>query len=177
MIVNIADLKRVFKIEGNTDDDILFRLVTAAEKTAEKYCDTKLKAVAITEYHDGDGSDTIILKNIPVNSVTTVHDDVDRAFGADSLKDSENYVIESWGGIRLLTDLFTCAKQNVKVVYNAGFEVVPEDIKTAISNLAFASYVEANAGVNAIVAEDFVYRPEKLRKAAYAILDQYKRTR
>lgn len=179
MITNPKEVRDLFQIEIDSTDNILHDLIMAAQASAEKYCDTIFESTSITEYHDGDGSQVILTKKCPIISVDSIHDDVDRVFGSDALMDAADYVVsdDGTGKIELLTDVTTPGIKNIKVVYAAGFALVPNDIKIAAANYAMASYIEGNGGVNAIQGQDFTYKPEKLRKAAEAVLDRYKKFR
>lgn len=178
MVITASYLRSIFGMDVTSADTVLGDLIGAAQAAAQMYCGTVFESSTITEYYDGDGTGTLLVKNIPIISVTSLHDDVDRVFGSDDLIDSSDYVLdENTGEIELLSNYFTIGDKNIKVVYIAGYATVPTDIKIAIANLAWASYIEANGGINAIQGQDFVYKPAKLRAAAYEILDRYKKYR
>lgn len=177
MIVNCSELRAQFKVAIKDDDHVLLPLLKAAEDKAKRYCGTVLEAEDITEYHDGDGTGVVLLRNFPVNSVATVHDDIERSYDAASLVAATDYVVEACGKLTLDGLVFDPGFKNVKVVYNAGYSatVMPYDLKKAIANIAFADYLEANGSINMVEGDEFVYRPKKLRDEATAILDQFKK--
>lgn len=175
MIANVAELREQFKVELLDDDHRLLALLIAAEDYAKRFCGTVLEAEAITEYHDGDGTDIVLLRNFPVNSITSVHDDVNRDYAAASLIAATEYMIESSGRLILENGVFNVGRQNVKVVYNAGYSVVPYDLKVAVCNIAFSNYLEANGSINMVEGEEVVYRPAKLRAEATRLLEPFKK--
>ena len=69
-----------------------------------------------------------------MTAVTSVHDDTNREYDADSLIVATDYMFDSEEGtLRLEGDLiFLRSKQNVRVVYTAGFSATPDDIRLAI---------------------------------------------
>lgn len=179
MITNAKEVRDLFQMEVDSADHVLHDLIMAAQKAAELYCDTVFESTSITEYHDGDGSQVILTKKVPVITVASIHDDVDRVFGSDALFDAADYVVsdDGTGKIELLNDVTTPGIKNIKVVYAAGYALVPNDIKVAVANYAFAMFIEQNGGVSAIQGQDFVYRPAKFRATAEGILDRYKKMR
>lgn len=177
MIVNCSELRSQFKVAITDDDHVLLPLLKAAEEKAKRYCGTVLEAEDVTEYRDGDGTDVLLLKNYPVNSVASVYDDVDRTYAAASLIAAADYMFESSGRLILDALVFNIGRQNVKVTYNAGYTAtaMPYDLKKAIANIAFADYLEANGSINMVEGDEFVYRPKKLRDEAFTILDLFRK--
>lgn len=175
MILNVKELRDMFKIEIDKDDHVLNHWLLAAQEEAESICDTVLEAADITEYHDGLGDSLIQTRNIPLNSVAKLYDDPARVFGSNTEIATSDFVFRPSGEVTLIYLRFTIWKQNVKIVYNAGYAQIPYDLKKAVANLAFASYLEANGGVNAIQAQDFIYKPKKLRDEAEGILYGYRK--
>lgn len=143
----------------NTDqDDLITDLINAAYKALEGYIHHPLKAADYIEEYSGDGTNTLILRKYPINSVEYIYDDVLRDFAAISLIDSENYVIdndEEVGSVRLFKNVavFTRGVKNIKIKYNAGFtdENMPADAKTACHMLV--SYLKNRGGTEAMTAQ------------------------
>ncbi len=110
-IIPLEFVRDALKIEG-VDPDIdsfLEILIAQATTFVQSYCRRNFLTATYTEFHDGDNGDIIIPRNYPIISVTSVHDDVDRVFGADTLIDSADYAIVADRWIRLIWDVFiTC---------------------------------------------------------------------
>jgi len=102
-----------------------------------------------TEAYDGDGTNTLILNNAPIVSVTSVSID-------DVALQSSDYVVYSSGYIRLVSSnygaldralgsgsVFPVGRQNIDVVYTANAATVPAYVQLAailaISELALIS--------------------------------------
>lgn len=143
---SLANVKEHLQI-ASTDtskDAFLENLINRSYKVLEKYIGRQIKSRSYTEHYDGDGTDTLLVEQWPIISVTSLHDDIDRKFESDSLIAAADYVIygDNLGDykIRLLGQgsfrfgygpVFTDAVQNIKIVYTAGYATIPADIETA----------------------------------------------
>lgn len=135
---SLAAVKQHLKIDtlDTEEDDELELLINACYRLLEGYIHHPLKAADYTQYYDGDGSNTLVLRVYPINSVASIHDDAERDFGADTLIPSTDYVIdndEEVGTVRLFrnTTAFATGIKNVKVVFNAGYSTIPADAAMA----------------------------------------------
>lgn len=184
MLINVQDIKDFLGITVTTDDHILMPLVQAAQDEADGYVDYQLEGSTFIEILDGDGIDIIQLRNIPVKSITSIYDDIDLAYGSDTLIAAEDYTFNAKTGIvTALGFAFSLYVNNIKVTYLAGYNGIgataytplPYNLKQALIYLASSMYLEGKAGVNVIEAQEMVYRPSYLKKEAYKILDGYRR--
>jgi uncharacterized phiE125 gp8 family phage protein len=180
MLINVQDIKDFLGITVTTDDDKLLPLCQAAQDDAGGYVDYQLEGSTFIEILDGDGIDIIQLRNIPIKSITSIYDDIDRTYGSDTLIDSDDYEFNSKAGIVTLIGLiFAKWVNNIKATYLAGYgsgyTALPYDLKQALIYLASSMYLEGKAGVNVMEAQDIVYRPSYLKKEAHKILDGYRR--
>jgi uncharacterized phiE125 gp8 family phage protein len=180
MLVGSATLKSFLGITVTTDDTLLATCLTNAQAMADKYVDYQLEGSSFIDYMDGDGIDIIQLRNIPIKAIASIYDDIDRAYGSDTLIDSADYTFNAKTGIVSLIGLvFSKGVNNVKVTYTAGYgdsyTALPADLSQAIVYLASALYLEGKAGVQVMEAMEIVYRPSYLKKEAYKILDAYRR--
>jgi hypothetical protein len=74
-----------------------------------------------TAYFDGHQErDKLFLNTNPVTSVTSLHDDPERAYGSDTLLDSDDYVVYDWG-IQLDGFKFFKGYKNIQVIYVGGY--------------------------------------------------------
>ncbi len=184
-LTSVSNIKTNCGITSSANDTMLSDLLTQIEAMADQYCDRTLSynATTMTEYYDGGGVSVLQLNNYPIVAITSIHDDLDHEYGADTLISSADYILNSKNGQILLEGLlFGNGVLNVKVVYTAGYgsspaTSAPSDLVLAIERLVFAEYIERIAGVNTTVEQDFFYKPDKLRREAYKILDRYKRVR
>lgn len=120
-------------------DEQLKSLINRATLALERYCGREqLKSKTYTEYHDGDGDDYILTQERPIISVTSLHDDPDRDFTATTLlTENEDFIVYSKEGmIKKFEDgVFNIGKQNIKLVYVAGYATIPDDAEMACTIL------------------------------------------
>lgn len=125
-VATLAKVKEYLEIDSGvtTNDARLTSLLTRVQAIAEEFCGRKFDEATFTEFFDGgDESGSLILLNYPVRSVTSIHDDIAREYGAGSLISSSTYSILKYQGIVRLDPglIFVKGNQNVKVVYVAGY--------------------------------------------------------
>ncbi len=175
MILDVAEMREICKIESDADEHILYQLILSAQKIAEKYCDTVLELTeGIVEYLNGSGTEHLLLKNFPVTEITSIYDDPDRVYPSSCLVPTTDYTFEDSGSVQN-EGFWSKGNKNIKVTYSAGLDVVPYDLKQAVAWLALASHIEASGGINVIQGQDFIYKPKKLRDDAYLTLDRYRK--
>lgn len=131
-----AAVKTYLGITVTTWDAILDVLVTQASKAIERYCYRVFAAASYTEYYNGNNNQRLCLRQYPVNSITSIHDDTDREFAAVDLIATTDYTFDTNSGI-VYFDGVTLTKglRNIKVVYNAGYSTIPEDLVLACYKL------------------------------------------
>lgn len=140
-LCTLDQVKAHFGFGDNAQDEVeLERLITVAQELIESYCGRKFDEATFTEYYNGDGTDLLFVKNYPIISVTSLHDDSSgRTFGADTLIDPTGYAVIDSNRIQLFTSLFAEEVNNVKIVYVAGYSdatvgthvPIPQDLRQA----------------------------------------------
>src|SRR5574342_717092 len=101
---SLANVREHLHIPASDTNDNTFieHLINRSYKMLEQYIGRVMKAADYTEYHDGDGTNELILKQWPINSIASIHDDIERDFGSDTLVDAGDYVFEAdYGMVRL----------------------------------------------------------------------------
>jgi hypothetical protein len=182
-IITKQKFKRYFNIKDQyEDDELIDELIADAQKQAETYINRSIEADDYTEYYTGDGSDTLLVRQFPVNSITSIYDDPDREYGASTLIDSADIDFQAGsdnannGKIVYDGGIFTRSRvQNIKIAYNAGWEseAIPVDIKLAVVFLTGALYFSLKGGVLQIEGDNVEDRPKRLEKEAFKKLDKY----
>ncbi len=153
MAADILDLTTVTAVKvltgaATADDAITQTLITKASVYANNYTGRILAQQTFTEIYDGDGTDILFLENYPIASVTTVHQDSERAFGSTTLVASTDYL--TYADNRKLVSTGTtwfADIQTIKVVYVAGFAIgsIPEDLVNAVTMLVDFWFKEYDA--------------------------------
>ena len=175
-LTTTAAFKTAFNITTASHNTMIQNIITEMSEQIQGHpkIDQYFKAANYTEYYNGDGTQFLVLRKIPINSITSIHDDIDRAYGADTLIDSDDYSFDADSGIvEFDLDYMTKGVKNVKVIYNAGYATIPSDVKMACEKLVFAEYIERVGGVNIAESDMLIYRPDKLRKEAWKQLEVY----
>jgi len=157
-LTTFAKCQTIFK-PATEDESMVEALITSASKWANNFTSRKLKARDLTEYYDGDNTSTLFLDNYPVNSITTVHQDSARAFGTSTLVSSTDYVYYRDGRRNLIGVGvgWSDGIQTIKIVYNAGYETVEEDLENAILMLVdywYKSFDTHRFGVSSVGIAD-----------------------
>lgn len=161
-----------------TDDDTFIQnLITRVSDDIEKECGRTFADATYTEYRSGDSTGLLLLDQYPINSITSIHDDIDRDYGADCLIDADDYSYYSDSGIVELDGLTFCrGVNNVKIVYNAGYTTIPTDLEQACIKRVAVEYITGKAGVNAFNAENSD-KIKNLKESAQDTIARYRRVR
>ena len=127
-------------VSGTAEDSLIDTFIARFDDISSAYCgfpvnsnQSTFENNTYTHYFDGDGSGVLQLRVIPANTITSVHVDVDRDYGASSLVASSDYTLDTSEGLVILnTDstqgAFDKGYRSVKVIYTAGFTTIPDGI-------------------------------------------------
>jgi hypothetical protein len=179
-LTTLAKVKSFLSIPStNADhDELLNNIISGVSEEIEKYCGRVFKAQSHTEYIDGEGLDRFMVKNFPINSITSIHDDLDRVYGSDTLIASSDYGYDANTGIVfMVSSLFSEGTQNIKIVYNGGYATIPLDLENAAISLVVSEYLKYCGVINTTLGQDLGSRPYYMRKDAEKIINRYKRIR
>jgi len=141
-LCSLLELKLFIGLSATTStfDTQLEEFINGASWTLKEETTRFLKSQEITEYHDGDGSNLIMLKHWPVTSVTTLHSDSARSFGSDTLIASTDYQVYEDGGYIVVTSAgLDMGAKVIKVVYDGGYTTIPSNLRMAA--IEHASYL------------------------------------
>jgi uncharacterized phiE125 gp8 family phage protein len=148
-LISLSDARAWLKITAvdATVDAALESLINQISVAITNYVGRKFLQASYTEYYDGDGRDRVILNNFPVSALTSLHDDPDRQFGASTLIDTTNIILDSAAGIVRVyrgKPSFLYGVANIKAVYTAGYTLanIPHDIQLA-ARLTVADYYQS----------------------------------
>ena len=183
MLVSLQKVKEYLQETGTAFDTLLQDIIEGVSVWTETYCDRTFKQATYTEQYDGDATPTLLVRNTPIDSVTTIHDDTLRVFGAADLIAATDYVIYGTEGRIVLDGLFFAkGLQNIKIVYVAGFKDadLPRDLQQAIKELVadrFRNKESQGIKSTRIGAFAVTYDASALPKEVKSVFDSYRRTR
>lgn len=169
-------VKNYLNIDDENSDSVISDLISRVSKEIEVYCNRNFKKDTRIDYFNGDGQSSIQLKDYPIIEITSIHDDYDRAYGSDTLIDSDDYTFDPDQGIIYFEAPLTKGLRNVKVTYVAGYATVPQDLELAAILDVIAAFNETKTLV--IIQEgqeSSSFKVSDLRKRANSIKDRYRR--
>jgi hypothetical protein len=127
MLIESDKVKSYLGISDSSYDSLLNDLCAGVSKFIADFLDRDIEQGTTTEYLDG--ADTLVLKNYPLLSVTSVkYNAGTQAHPVWYTIDPVNYVVYKLEGKIMTMKGLVRGFQNIEVVYEAGFETIPEDI-------------------------------------------------
>jgi hypothetical protein len=142
-LTTLANLKEHLKIEsGQTGDDtFLTNVVDRVSQFIKRYTGRVLNQTTLTETYDPMGGDSLLLRDWPVISVTSVHESFDHIFDATTLVAAADYYVNLRVGriIRIGGSWFN-HRDCVQVVYSAGYATIPTDLEMVALELCAAKW-------------------------------------
>jgi len=130
-LTSLANVRAYLDLGVSTYDTMLEDFIDRVTDQFETYCSRYFKAADYTEYLDGKGLNILFPKQWPINSVASIYDDSDWAWGETTVIDSDDYRIVDDIYVQLKSSVFTKYIQNIKITYNAGYTTIPEDLEQA----------------------------------------------
>lgn len=132
-LVSVQDVKSFCGVSGEIDDAEMDRLIAVVESSVEQWCGRAItRNTSATEYFSvgrgGDPAPTHLrVARPPVRSITSIHDDPTRVYGAGTLLSASSYVLLDPSAGIVVFDGYTPQKglQNLRIVYDGGF--APDD--------------------------------------------------
>ncbi len=124
-LITKEQVKTELTIEGTSADTIIDSLIDRIQSLWDTETNRTWEQTTFTEYYSSEESDTVFLKNYPVSSITTIHDDPDWVYGSDTLVSSDDYTYDEKDGIVYYNGDFFTGRNNIKVVYVAGYLTTP----------------------------------------------------
>ena len=148
----LANIKTGIKLSGTTDDDLLNRLMSGAESFIEQHTRRAFAGGSFTELHPA-GTKALFLANYPVASVISLKVDPDRAFGAETARAADTFVVLTARGVvvsrtgRFLPepDVWPGA---VQITYTTATSAVPAAVKEAFGQLVGHWYRQAKTNAD-----------------------------
>lgn len=128
-LTTLDDVKTWCGVNTTDYDTLLTDLINSVSWQFNSFTNRKLKARDITAQYDGDGTNTMVLPEYPVNSITSIHVDTDREFTDDTKV--TDFVFHENGLVTLDTNYFSKIVKANKIVYNAGYSIIPYDLQVA----------------------------------------------
>ena len=134
-LATVNEVKRFLGVIAGSsdDDDVIEEIINGNSTLFESYCNCKFTASDYTEYHSKKNYDSgkLFLKKTPINSVASIYEDSDRAFGESTLISSSDYGVVDELYVEYYDTSFSRGMNTIKITYNAGHSTIPSDISSA----------------------------------------------
>jgi hypothetical protein len=149
-LVTLAEYKAYAGITSTTQDAAIKSIIPKASALAKSTCRRAFNDFVSDAKTDvfASGSETVYLAEFPILSVSSVEYSSDYGLTYTALVEYTDYVVDADNGSITFLNWTIYPKQinAFKVVYTAGFEVIPEDIKVAVLDLV-TYYLKADMAV------------------------------
>lgn len=182
-LTSLTNLKAFLHISNTDDDTLLSEIITRITDKWTLDCNRILTSADYTEYYSGDGSDTLMLDQFPINSITSIYDDTDRSFGASTEISSDDIIFTAntnnakSGIVKLDGTSFSKGVENIKITYNAGFTSVPNEIEQAVLQECSLEYRISQGAISAVEGQAEDPYVISIRRRINDVKDKYRRVR
>jgi hypothetical protein len=123
------------RADDTSQDTRLEFMINAASTLIERYCGRRFALQEYVQICDGKGSDSLVLENYPVTSVSSVHVDSDRDFSGTP-EDPTSYALVSGFVLRKNTGVWLAGRGAIRVAYSSGYATIPADVSYACTIIA-----------------------------------------
>lgn len=159
MLDTLANVKTALMITSDADNALLNKLLDAADSFIAQHTGRAFAGGSFTETHPA-GGPLVFLRNFPVASVTSLRVDPNRAFGSETVRAADTYVVHTDRGVvESLTGPFLPPRpgrgsrdwpEMVQVAYTTPTGQVPPAVQSAFAQLIGHWYRDAmtNAEMN-----------------------------
>jgi len=157
--------------------------INGASGFCNSYTKRKLLSRSLTEYYSGGGVEMIMLNNYPCTTLTSVYDDLNRVYGADTLITLTNLVVMPTDLLYTIIydgNVFGDGLKNVKITYTAGYSSVPYDLQQACLGMVGLYFHHTDEKMLAVQSRSVgdgsvTVNTDKVPKWVEDILNGYKR--
>ena len=189
-LTTIAAIKSALDITTTAKDTLITTLEADASAWIETECARTFGSASYTELFSP-GRDRrvqnngarLVVKQYPIISVTSLHEDSDRVFDATALIAAADYWSDDYG-VNLYADgdtvAFVPGERTVQLIYVAGYATIPSDLTRAAIMCAVHLFYKADRQKQNVASESLggvtvSYLNEIMPKEARAIVDRYRR--
>lgn len=179
-LVSLSEVKNFIGMSGavSDTDDLLEDLINRVSTLCESYMNRNILTREYTEDHDGKGAMVLFPKQPNITTVSGIWDDYDWEYTDDDLIDADNYKIIDENYIVFKNVALNNYTANVRIIYTAGFDSVPDDlIQACISEVARIYKNKNQIDITAKTLSDgsVSFSSNKFLSLTYTTLNKYKR--
>lgn len=132
-LCKLEDVKDYLGVDHSKQDGILIELINEVSDDCERYCNrTFFLATYTAEKYNGDGTDTLLVANYPITTVTEL-----KLYTGAAAELAANYTIyHEYGKVVLAPGLyFPVSNREVSITYSAGYNTIaalPMSLRMAV---------------------------------------------
>jgi len=175
-LATVEQIKGYLAIGSVADDALLARMLDAASGFIQTWINRSLELQSYSALLDGNGSDTLVLRNFPIVSVTELR--INGAVFAAAASDSAIGYWHDDNRLVLRGLVFPRGRGNVRVSYQAGYEAPPADLTQACIEMVSLRYREKDrVGLvsKGLAGETTAYSLKDMPESVRTLLSQYRR--
>jgi len=155
-LISLSEAKSYLGISDTSEDHYLQLIVNMVDKYVKKYTMRDLEATDYSkELYDGPGTNSLVLRNYPIISVTEVlerTEEVESATVSERVNEGDDgyYILNAEEGVLYRDVPWTRGRGSIEVTYQAGYEDLPDDLKWAC-----LSIVEYLRNISVLLLKEF----------------------
>jgi hypothetical protein len=175
-LATVEQIKGYLAIGSVADDALLARMLDAASGFIQTWINRSLELQSYSALLDGNGSDTLMLRNTPIVSVAELR--INGAVIAAAASDSAIGYWHDDSRLVLRGLVFLRGRGNVRVSYQAGFAAPPADLTQACIEMVSLRYREKDrVGLvsKGLAGETTAYSLKDMPESVRTLLNQYRR--
>jgi hypothetical protein len=132
-LASIADTKDYLDIpiSDTTQDLKIERMINTASAMIDNHCGYQIISQSYTQLFSGNNKNILFLNKSKINSITSINIDVNRIFAIDSLIASTEYIISDENSVKRYDYYWPLGNNNIKIIFTAGYTIIPSDINYA----------------------------------------------
>lgn len=182
MLISLSDLKAYLNITDSSQDSLLTSAIEQASSFIDSYTNRKLEAQDYSLRLDWHGEDEFIFPQYPVNTLTSFQYN-SWTIGTPVWEDynKDKYYLDNDTGVFSLTFRIHKGIKNIRVICNAGYATIPEDLQRACIQIATYYYSQAGKTTSQVKKEqvdgasiEYDTTIGGIEQDTYAIINKYK---
>lgn len=150
-LVSLVDVKSFLAMKGSVadTDTLLEKLIDSVSTLFESYLNRNILSREYIEYHDGRGLTVLFPYQPHITTVSGIWNDSDWSWNTNTLVPDSIYRVVDNSFIMFHNTTMGDYSQNVKIIYSAGYETTPDDLKqSTITEVARIYKNKDNVSVN-----------------------------
>lgn len=181
-IIDETYFKTYLKLSGVAEDDLIKQIINGVSTLIENYCGSKFINQAVTEVHDGSGSNIQVVENCPIAGLTSIKYEFDTP--TPVLQTITDFKFNGGAGlIKYMEGVFPEGWQNVQIIFSSGYGAaianMPEDLRLATATQVEFFYKRDSADFSSTFEEGMIIKApsEMLSPVVRDMLSPYFRNR